>query len=343
MDDKYSMKKIIILGAGLAGSVAYNALSSMAPVVYEAKSEDRSGLNEHHAVMRFRNTDIGKYLGCEMVPVCATKSVFRDGQLFDVATIADNNEYSLKCYGSLADRSLHSLGRVERYIACVRPMSGQIVVYDAKVEEVFKIEGVCGMMFSSQGDVNLAASENRLRYDICISTLPLPVILRICGINHHMKFKSKPITVRTCYLDFESSVHQTVYFPSHEFHAYRATLQNSRLIVEFDGKLDSPIDSCVVDKETLEVMKIFGLGSIQSWGSDTKVQPMGKIVPVDDDSRRAAIMELTDMYNIYSLGRYATWRPLRADHLVNDIAKIQRMINVSEKKKKYYEKLSGSL
>jgi hypothetical protein len=38
---------------------------------------------------------------------------------------------------------------------------------------------------------------------------------------------------------------------------------------------------------------------------------------------------LTDRFGIYSLGRYAIWKPIRADHLVQDVEKIKQLAKLS--------------
>jgi hypothetical protein len=51
-----------------------------------------------------------------------------------------------------------------------------------------------------------------------------------------------------------------------------------------------------------------------------------KILPIDEDIRRRFIMWASDNFGIYSLGRFATWRPgLQLDDLVNDVRVIQRI------------------
>ncbi len=57
-----------------------------------------------------------------------------------------------------------------------------------------------------------------------------------------------------------------------------------------------------------------------------KTQKFGKIVQVDEDYRRSIVVRLTEEFGIYSLGRYATWRPLLLDDVVKDIEVIERLM-----------------
>ena len=53
-----------------------------------------------------------------------------------------------------------------------------------------------------------------------------------------------------------------------------------------------------------------------------------KIAPIPERDRQEILMHLTQEHNIYSLGRFATWRPgLLLDDIVQDVRRIQSMIN----------------
>ena len=51
----------------------------------------------------------------------------------------------------------------------------------------------------------------------------------------------------------------------------------------------------------------------------------GKIVPLPDAARKRLLFRLTHEHGIYSLGRFATWRNVLLDDVVNDIAVIKRL------------------
>jgi hypothetical protein len=151
--------------------------------------------------------------------------------------------------------------------------------------------------------------------------------------------KAEPITVmRTKLLPtVRSFVNQTVYFPENKFWTYRATLEKDLLICEAAGEDDQ---QCML-QEMPEIAAAFGLSWCHHFQSECSfnVQPYGKMLEMDDDLRRSIIYQLTDKYNIYSLGRFATWRPLRADQLVKDVHKVERMIRQSEQRNRYERRL----
>ena len=59
---------------------------------------------------------------------------------------------------------------------------------------------------------------------------------------------------------------------------------------------------------------------------DLGVQSLGKIAPIDDVWRRSFIGWLSDAHKIYSLGRFATWRPdVKVMDVIADVQKIKRL------------------
>ena len=52
----------------------------------------------------------------------------------------------------------------------------------------------------------------------------------------------------------------------------------------------------------------------------------GKLLPIEEKVRKEFILYLTQKYNIFSVGRFATWRQLLLDDIVDDINVIDNMI-----------------
>jgi hypothetical protein len=110
---------------------------------------------------------------------------------------------------------------------------------------------------------------------------------------------------------------------------YRATLQKDLLILEFT-KDPSRLGLGNVCQEAMEIITGHGLNDnhvhIHIEDPTVNHQPFGKIAPIEESLRRRFILHLTDKWNIYSLGRFATWRSLLLDNLVDDIKHIEKMI-----------------
>jgi len=331
--------KILIIGAGLAGSLAYKALASYRPQLYEAKeySED---ISEHSAVLRIRNLDVAKYLGCPYQEIWVEKVISFDGRIYNRCTPQLNNLYSRKLYNVIAERSIMNLGRQKRYLLDFKSIKDENTHYGHSLVSIRG--GYSGGGTSDESYTFKLASFTReddldmdVEYDICISTIPMFVMSKVAGSPFDtMTFGGSPISVVRLKIKVDSTVHQTVYYPDFRRNAYRATLENQTLIIE---ALDTPDDA-----EISQILEDFGLtDDLVDSKPRHSIQPFGKMSSIDDDVRKSLILWLTESCAVYSFGRFAVWKSLRADHLVDDIDKIKRMIDVGEVSRKYYTKLGG--
>ena len=101
---------------------------------------------------------------------------------------------------------------------------------------------------------------------------------------------------------------------------YRASISGDILIIESMNELDS--------NDRYFVFESFGLLTIENTHvlKDHK-QERGKIGAIDEKIRKKIILDLTLKHNIFSLGRFATWRNIVLDDVYNDILVIKRLIN----------------
>lgn len=326
MAQSLSDKRVVIVGAGMAGSLASAYLASYKPTVYEARSGG-SALDGHSAIMRLRDPAAGLLLGCDMEQVIVHKMAYMDGRLTDLPSITINNRYSMKVSGAIREKSILELGRHKRYL-----VSGEIkpkgdIFYGCNI---FKAaSGKLWYDIPVKGQkLNKKVPNDLIEYDICISTIPLPEMLKITGICSDVSgFKFSPIHVTRMLLDIDSDVHQTIYFPDIRFASYRVTLQKNVMIIEATEE--------VTDSEIDRLFAVFGLRDPEVTLRQNYTMKYGKLLAIDDDIRRMMILELSQRFSIYSFGRYGIWRQLRTDHLVQDIEKIAKMIRVSEIRRRY--------
>jgi hypothetical protein len=48
--------------------------------------------------------------------------------------------------------------------------------------------------------------------------------------------------------------------------------------------------------------------------------------PIDDALRKQLLFRLTHEHNVFSLGRFATWRNILLDDVVDDIVQVKRLL-----------------
>ena len=287
-----------IVGAGLAGLIAAQAFPRSP--IFEQMPEPAE---MHKALLRFRTDKVAQLVGIEFKPVTVHKGIWMDGG-YQAPNIQLANLYSRKVIGSLLDRSIWRLDPVTRWVA---PLD----LYER-------------LLTAAQERVHWAASYLYEGQRTAISTAPLPVVLTACGLDHPVEFKHAAISVARFTVP-GADVYQTVYFPSESHSLYRASITGNTLICEFNSKHYADDD----ELWQMELSHAFALdGDIIQ--TDAISQRYGKIAPIDENIRKNMINHLTREFDIFSLGRFATWRNILLDDVVHDIAVIKQLLTASQ-------------
>lgn len=301
----------MIVGAGLSGMIA--AFVFPKECVLEERPESYV---DHQAVLRFRSAAVSDLTGIPFRRVMVRKGIWFHGG-WEGPSISLCNLYAQKTIGQLVDRSIWDIASVERYIAPADLHSRLAELIGKRI------------YWNQKADIEGAATKRAT----VISTIPLPTILAALHREHTPTFTHAPIkTVRIQLKD--ADVFQTVYFPSPFHSLYRASVTGNLLICEFasDYYGTNELPGTIKDAAG-EVAAAFALPhlkeELEAASYDFHSQQYGKIAPIDEDVRRALVLELTQKWNIYSLGRFATWRNLLLDDVVHDAAVIKRMMTAS--------------
>jgi len=290
---------IVIFGAGLSGLIAATQFPSS--TIYEASEENK---NSHKALLRFRTDNLSRLTGIPFRKVNVRKSIWIDGR-HEAPNIKLANMYSIKTNGSYLDRSIWNVEACERFIA-PEDLQAQLIEQVGK-----RINWATPVSKEGLADIETPI----------ISTMPMPTLMSLLGMTLPDAFKHQPITVDRMRVQ-NSDVHQTIYFPSKDQPAYRASITGDLLIIERKGELDnSTLD---------DVLEAFGIQRADVSVPLLEVghvQRFGKIQPILDAWRRQTIFNFTREHNIYSLGRFAVWRNILLDDVVEDVAVIKRIIS----------------
>lgn len=303
------MTEIHIIGAGMAGLLAANMLRRHKVTVFE---KQKSLPNNHSAVLRFRTPEVGNVLGIEFKKVQMVKTVVPYKNL-----VADALSYSYKCTGKYrTDRSILD-GTVisDRYIA----------PYDL-------IDKMAKSIDIQYGENYL---NNRKSFDPfipIISTIPMPILI---GELFYRELKQSDFDYLSGY-NLVGKVQNTeaytsILFPDPDKFYSRISITGDQYIAEFPKLIANvPVNDSETNIDDIKKTISIELG-IDNWYLIDKPtwfpQQYSKILPIDEHKRKNFIRWATNEYNIYSLGRYATWRPkLLLDDLINDVRKIERWI-----------------
>lgn len=291
----------------MAGLLAAHMLRRHHPVIHEIQS---SLPNNHHALLRFRSDAVSRATGILFRRVMVTKAVYnhRTGELNASALPDLANMYARKVTGEVRARSVMNLETVERWIA--PPDFISLLAHGSHIQfnsPLLSVEGLVG--------------------EPTISTIPMNLLMNVTGWPKPINgFPHQTITTMTVEIDAPFiDVYQTIYFPG-DYNFYRASFTGSMLHIEYMGT--PAFDDISQAQEIKWVMRHFGVSSPYAYSSVTvSTQAYGKLSPIPETERRAFILAMTDRFNVYSLGRFATWRQILLDDVVHDVQVIDRFIN----------------
>jgi hypothetical protein len=292
----------IILGAGMAGLLAA-ATQFQNAEIYEAQSKE--SLKKHTALLRFRSSAIGDALGIEFKKVIVHKAIWFGGKFHRPDPMLANM-YSQKAIGAIQDRSIWNIETCERYIAPGDFHEQLIKRCESRIN--FDCNMSCENVFHEFG---------------CpvISTLPMPILANIAGINKAdlPEFTSSKIFVKRWKIK-DCNTYQTIYFPTPGLPLYRASITGAILTAEYTCESEDD-DDCIFEAFAIDTSKIQAL--------DSQQQQLGKISPIDNNWRKQFMFDMSHNHQIYSLGRFATWRQILLDDVLKDISIIKKLINSS--------------
>lgn len=298
---------MIIYGAGLAGLLAAHMLRRHRPVIHEAQPYLP---NNHRALLRFRSDVVSRVTGIPFRRVWVQKALLKDnGQLTTESTLRDSNAYSLKVTDQIHPRSIITLDAGERFIApdtfIAQLAAGADIVYEQPL---------------TRDLLTLPCPVAR------ISTIPMPMLMQMMEWTAVPAFTHQPITsVRGILDEPHVDVYQTIYSPYPNYAWYRASITGHEIIVEFSGV--HSFTEAEAHAVVRGVAMLFGITRPRIDDFAVHTQTYGKLVPIADVVRRSFILAVTDRHQMYSVGRFATWRQILLDDVVHDLQVIERFIN----------------
>jgi len=309
---------MIIIGAGMSGLIAGHYFRARRPMIVEQQGELP---NNHEALLRFRSTEVSKTTGINFRKMRVRKSIMFKGAYADKANPFLANMYSFKVTGQVVGRSIWDMEDADRYIA--------------PPDFISQAAAGLSILYGKNFDYREIASRTEIPL---ISTIPMPAMMRLVGWPNVPKFNYQSIW--SAQLEFQSpgvDVAQTIYYPDLEAEYYRASISGKKMIIEF---MTEPTGEDGLAKIIESICMDFGIPDPQFVGRPTfKSHRYGKIIGIDEDHRKDFMYHLTRDHNIYSLGRFATWRQILLDDVVNDCSVIGKMISAEDSRSLYNQRL----
>lgn len=297
----------------MAGLLAGAMLRNKAIAIHESQTELP---HNHSAVLRFRSTVVGDALGIHFSKVKALKATAPWQN-----PVADAMAYSYKTNGTHTIRSILSAdgSLSERYIA---PSDLISQMHDKLT---------CPVNFDTTVDLDaIKAMDGPV-----ISTVPMPIMMDILGWEVKSEFKRR----RGINLIGEiegASAYCSLYVPDPILPFSRISITGNQFIAECGESFLLELEAApqaarpvMCRDATLKALRMMGLDGVEM-SYEAREQSYAKILPIDEQERRNFIMWASREHNVFSLGRFATWRPgLLLDDVVNDVRVIQRLVNDS--------------
>ena len=293
-------KSITIVGAGMAGLLTANLLSRRSPTIYEAQPELP---NNHHAILRFRSSIVGDVLGIpfKRVDMIKTNLLWRN-------EVADALAYAYKNTGvRKSDRSIAAgTTYAQRFIA-----PGDLIAQMAERIPAANLHFRIPCDFTNEGQF--------------ISTMPMAKLMEVLSYPYRkdVTFHSRAaVNIKAKLRSTDAYVSLLVPNPDYSFS--RVSITGDELIIELPGT--TSLAENVIQFNINRALYMLGMERTDlEFPSDIEAQPSNydKILPIDDDIRKDFIHWATEHHGVFSLGRFACWKPgLLLDDLVTDIRKI---------------------
>lgn len=308
---------MIIIGAGLAGCIA--ATINQNAMILEANAPPLIG---HQALLRFKTDVVSKITGIPFKKVIAMKAIWYDGKEVNPSP-RFTAMYSNKVANNYSHRSVMNIDSEERYVAPRNFHQILLNQFEERIQYGFKVDAINNDVIRGHGTDGEDKIQNRQDKTI-ISTMPISHNAVAVGYSIDTSHKYNAIYVNK-FIIKDCDMYCTVYFPGGDTSIYRASITGDVLIIESLHNLEG-------EGVTHDIQ--VALGVEYQYGHHEHIiknhkQILGKISKIDEDRRQHIIYNLTVNYDIYSLGRFALWKNILLDDVVQDVYKIKELINKS--------------
>lgn len=290
------MKPIIVVGAGLSGLIAAEALSANGfdYEIFETKKEIEFNPTENAYYLHSDN--IQKILPISLKKVKVYKYFYdwTDGRYINKITPKILFDYTQRDHGLMTDSSIEE---------CGKELFGYIPQFT---------DGIHKILYNRH--------RHKINFDYTFDPFVNidQVKINTSSLSFNLKFEISDVhryTLENMNLNNIIIIHSNCIFK-------RAILKNNTIYIE---ELES---DALAD---LVINRITGC-NIQSINIEKtrKIFQVKKFKPINEVERKNILFNLTKNYNIYSLGRYATQSYKRIDHVVEDALDIVKMIRFSQ-------------
>lgn len=319
---------INIIGAGIAGLIMGNYLLTKGKPFRIIEQNKREDMYNHSAPFFLHSDSLAEIMPLEKIRVHF--NLWSEGGFVNQPTVRQANEYSKTITGGLiTETSIWFIGEMDGWLPAttgsgIEPATMMMNLLLERIEQHVEFERTIIKINTDENKIDFNGTFYYTPYSSIINTAPLPILLGWIGHKAKMKYESIPIYIITTGVPNSLGTWQVVYVVDEKCPFYRACLFDGKLFIEM--KKESELKLLAEEQDVARwIKKIFGI----DWTGNFKfgINQQGRFVPIKHHDRKVLMRQLTDAYNIYSIGRYATWSYKRTDHLLEDARKITETIN----------------
>ena len=276
---------VVILGGGISGYMMARRLSTQQPELTIAMIDKGMDNTIHPFHLHKLILEIPEL--AKIKPHLLHTNIWDGEGLKKEPTLLDINQYSWKIFGTLQILNIAQQGTLMIYPVTKEELKNafvsSFVLFKCSAEKIDLIQK------------RIICNGYAIGYNNIVSTIPLPVLLKMMEVEVKFEFKNYPF-YSTQYNNVAENLYQMIYNISDKCNITRTTLLGDVLYVE--SKTENYTEE---DKNFLT--KLYNITSFEKMSI---VSP-GRIKPLPSRDRKPLLHWLTEKNDIMVLGRYGAW------------------------------------
>lgn len=303
---------VVILGGGLSGQMMAKRLDGLG---LSSCIIDKGGAMDHSFHLHRPIHEL-KY---DWRPHKFHLGIWDGASLRGDTTPADANHYSQKLCGKLSGTNILNFTSQQ-----------QSEIYPISKADLSSILGSRAILVKDTAVAILPGAKvieldsgAKIGYTYLISTVALPLLLKLCDWELTLELECFPFWCMAIPLGYSSTMYQMVYNTDPNMVISRATLIDDTLYLDMIGS----------DLGARDEQWIFHAFRVANTRVARKIWP-GRFTPLPREKRKQFIHSLTALYDIFLLGRYGAWTFKVANDVWDDTAYLCELITNKEHVKK---------
>lgn len=325
--------KFLIVGGGLSGLIMGMELTKRGEeyIIIEKNGKPIE------AKLHYLHADLSGYFPFKLREIdIVTNWLDKDNKVrSDAPTAVDMNNFSYVTTNTIFQNSMKFLmtaklgkgwipeGGIRNISEMVRQFNKNqpLIGYELKsIDHTNKIANVIHInkIKDPEQGGDIETPENiTIEYEKIISTIPLPFMLNIAGIDTAIEFKTEPLKMTEVKFDkkYYEDLFQIFYLSYATFGYSRLSILGDRIVAEkANGEFEATEGENRLGLKKLIAMVLPNCNPSKAQFED-QTNWYGRYIPIEE-SKRAELMRALEKKDVVCLGRYAEWTYRRTDHVV---------------------------